>query len=74
MTMDYFNPAVDAPTPFMLTLLQAIADGKRVKDWAAERKRSYHATRNILLLARQALGADTTAQAVAMALRRGLIR
>lgn len=74
MTMEDFDPACGVPSPFMLKLLQAVADGKSAKDWAAERGRSYQATRNILRLAREALGAETTPQAVAMAIRRGLIK
>lgn len=68
-----------APRPSPLSprrtdYLQAIADGLTAVEAAEQWGVSHQAVKNELRLIRQILGADTTAQAVAMGLRRGFIQ
>jgi DNA-binding NarL/FixJ family response regulator len=55
-------------------ILQLLADGLQTKQIAAELSTSQETVKNDMMILRNELGADTTAQAVAMGLRRGLIQ
>lgn len=54
-------------------LLQLIADGLQIKEAAADLGMSVQVAKNHLYQIRELMGADTTTQAVAMAIRRQLI-
>ncbi len=57
-----------------IQLLQDYADGKKITDVPDDTDKKHNALTNHLWHARQKMGARTTAHAVAMALRAGLIR
>ena len=60
-------------TPRQRGLLQAIADGLNLVSVAAHFHLTHGTVKSQLYIIRTVLGADTTEQAVAMAIRRGLI-
>ena len=60
-------------SPLHIQILQTLADGVTVEQTAKDVKLSYHTLKNYTKTIRETMGADTTIQAVAMALRRGLI-
>jgi DNA-binding NarL/FixJ family response regulator len=64
---------VDTLNPLDLIILQALADGQNLREIAASIARSPKSMKNRMIRIREILGADTTGQAIAMALRRSLI-
>lgn len=56
-----------------IKILQAVADGKTEKDIALEMKTTRNAVKHCLVHARALLKALSTTNAVAVAIRRGLI-
>ncbi len=64
---------MDKLNPLDLIILQALADGEKLKQIAATVNRSPKSMKNRMIRIREILGADTTGQAIAMALRRSLI-
>jgi DNA-binding NarL/FixJ family response regulator len=60
-------------TPRQVNVLQALANGESMKAFAEINGLSYSSVKNTVSFAMDALGADTKEQAVAMALRRGII-
>ena len=60
--------------PTDIALLQALADGDTLKALAPTLNREWGTLKKRMRAIRDFLGADTTTQAVAMALRRSLIK
>lgn len=62
------------PSPYQLRLLQLVADGLNYAEIACQIKKSTQVVKNTLAKARQTLGANTTAEAVAIGFRKQIIR
>lgn len=60
-------------TPHQARLLRMIADGMTMREIAVDRDRTYETVKTNLDRARSSLDARTLAQAVAVAIRKGVI-
>jgi DNA-binding NarL/FixJ family response regulator len=60
-------------SPLDILILQNLADGVTMEQTAKDVRLSYNTLKNHTKAIRETMGADTTIQAVTMALRRGLI-
>ncbi len=70
----HFIPGLTAPTEREIRFLQMVADGYEYTEIAVVEKMTLASVKNLASLVCKKLGADNSRQAIAMGMRRGLIK